>query len=331
MPDEVIIPADGGEGAAAAADAQAAKEQAKSIAGILAEGMKRENIDQPAPVAPVAGVAGEAVDEAVAPAPITDEELTEVEGVLQELGIDLGIRSADVPPEMRPAYEALVQSAVAVAEDTLARQLEASEGRFQYQQFRDSVEKAPDRLLLAMAMSHPQLITQAADLVAKMNEDPQVKQSVLRELEIELKLQEANRREAMLGEREARMKAQQVISATKRAARETGVDFETAEKFVALAVTANGGDLDPAEVREIVQSIKPKGAPRPRVVTPAAAAAARGAPAAAVGGSQAAAPAATPAPAPLSNGLKPGERRFSGGGFRQIVREAVARLGTTDR
>ena len=329
MPDDVVLPADSGEAAGAAAAAAESKEQAKGIADILAAGLKREGIDQPAAATAETEGTTAAATETVAPEPITDTELTEIEGVLQELGIDLGVRSADVPAELRPAYEALLQSAVAVAEDTLSRQLEASEGRLQYEQFRDSVEKSPDRLLLALSMSHPELITQAADLVAKMNEDPAIKQSVIRELEIELKLQEANRREAMLTERERRMKAQQVISATKRAAREAGVDFETAEKFVALAVTANGGDLEPSEVSEIVQSIKPKSSVKTRVVTPAAAAAARGTPTTSV--SQTVAPAATPATPGTSAGLKPGERRFSGGGFRQIVREAVARLGASDR
>lgn len=315
----VQLPIDGGENADLAAQAEKVKEQAKGLADILSAGMKRENIDQPPP--PEVPAAAAAVEAPVVQEPISDAEMTEVESLLSEMGIDLGIRAADVTPELRPAYEALVQSAVALAEDTMRRQLEASESSMQFNQFKESVEKSPDRLLLSLAMSHPQLVSQTAELVNQMTTNPEVKAAVLRELEVELKFQEANRKEILLNEREKRMKAQQVISATRRAAREHGVDYDMAEKFVAMTVQANGGDLNPNEVSEIVQGLKPKTvSARPKVISPAQVTAIKTAPTTSVAAAQ------STTPGSLSPGLRDGERKHSGGGFRSIVKEAMARV-----
>jgi hypothetical protein len=323
MPDDVITAPDGGEAAAAAADAAQVKSDAQRMADIVAAGMKREGLDQPPPVEDPNAVqaAGTETTEEVVEEPITAEELTEVEGVLAELGIDLGINSADVPEALRPAYERLIDSAVSVAEDALRRQLEASASTREIEQFKESVEKSPDRLLLSLAMKHPDLITKAAELVGQMQADPRVKEQVIHEVEVELKLQEADRKSRMLDEREARIKASQVIAATRRAARDTGIPYNMAESYIAAMVKANGGSLKPEDVPGLLEELKPKKpVVKQKVVNPAVLAAAKAAPAGAVAGSQAVTPTNT-----ISPGLKDGERKHSGGGFRALVREAMKR------
>ena len=314
-----------------AAQAANSKEITQSLTDILAAGFKRENIDQPAPaagspeaVAAAAAAAGTGTPAAEATG-YDDNDFTEAEKVLSEMGIDLGVSYKDIPPELRPQYERLINSAIDVAEDTLGKQINASEGQREFDEFKDRVEKSPDKLLLSMVLSHPQLVSQASALVQQMQENPAVREAVIREIEVEMKLQEANRKERMLIEREKRMKANQVISATRRSAREHAVEYGVAEKVVALAIQANGGDLSPDEVDGIVRELKPV-APaqrvvRPQVVSPAQAAAAKTAPNGAVAGAQAA--------SPLSAGLTEAERKYSGGRFRGIIRDAMARLGST--
>lgn len=319
------------EGADRAADAANSKAITQNLTEILAAGFKRENIDQPPadgaapdPNAAAAAVAAAGTGVDAGPAGYDENDFEEAEKVLSEMGIDLGVSYRDVPVELRPQYERLINSAIDVAEDTLGKQIHASEGQREFDEFKDRVEKSPDKLLLSMVLSHPQLVSQASALVQQMQENPAVRDAVIREIEVEMKLQEANRKERMLAEREKRLKANQVISATRRSAREHAVDYATAEKVVALAIQANGGDLSPDEVDGIVRELKPA-APaqrviRPQVITPAQAAAAKAAPQGSVSGAQA-------TPSTLSPGLTEAERKYSGGRFRGIIRDAMARLG----
>ncbi len=320
------------EAAEAAADKAGTKDTARTLSQIIADGMKAgipEKTETPeGVVGEEAKVEGEGAqtpetgaEEPVAEA-ISDEEMTQVEEALSAVGIDLGMKAADIPEDQREFYNRVIYSLVPVVEDALTKQIEASDNIRQAQEFKTKLEESPDRLLLALAMKNPKIIADAAALVAEMEADPRVKETVRRELEVELRLSEAERKEKMLEERGIRYKAQQVISATRRAAREANVPFELAEEFVALAIQANGGDLSPEEVPEIVSGLKkhaPKLAPRPKVVSPAKAQATKTAPSGAVAGQQGA------ASVPSQTKVDPSRER-SGGVFRGLVKNAVARL-----
>ncbi len=289
--------------------------------------------------AAAAAAAAQQPQEGVEP-PVETVPIEEIEGALAEAGIDLGISAKDVPKELMPAYEKLLENAVEVAQNILSRELAASDARRQIEDFGKRLQEAPDKLMMALAVNQPEVFNKVSALIAEMNTDPRIKDSVLRELASEARLAEAQRRETLMEEQVKRTKANQVIAATKRAARQYSVDYNTAEKIVALAVQANGGDLDVAEVDGIVQELTGLNRARAaavtagKVITPAKAAAVKGAPAGPAAGTGAAPVAVqpgkpvTPATPAASPGLLDGSSRREGGGgvFRSLIKNINARI-----
>ena len=286
MPEDVIGTPDGGEAAAEAAAHASASADARKIAALIAEraakpesGITIEKMGGEATPEPTPEeIAAKAAADAAAAAAVTGgeetaeapEDIGEVEKILQEVGIDLGITASDVPEELHPAYARLVQSAADFAQSVLQQQLSASEALQQVDEFSKQLEGSPDRLLLSLAVSKPEAFAKAVEVYQQMQTDERMKDLVVRELQSEARLREAERREKLVLEGDKRTKARQVIAATHRAARSMGVNFDLAEKVVALAVQANGGDLDVAEVEGIVSELKPAGPKikKPLVATP---------------------------------------------------------------
>jgi len=264
---------------------------------------------------------------------VTEEvvSLEEIEGALNEAGIDLGIAGADVPKELLPQYQKLVAAAVDLAQDALTKQLEASQVMQSYQEFSERLKNAPDKVLLALAFSQPEVWKKVSEIMTEVEQDPRAKASWERELSAEARLMEAQRRERAMSERYQREKANQVIAATRRAARAHGVSFDTAEKVVALAVKANGGDLELTDVEGLVSELK--GIPRQqaktqqKVVTPQKQAAVRQAPQQQVGAGSAAT-AQVQRQSDASPGLKDGTsvREGGGGKFRDLIKSINARI-----
>lgn len=251
------------------------------------------------------------------------ENPEEVARILAEAGIDLGITRADLPAELHTAYDRLTGASIDIAQTALAEHLQASEIRAQFDEFKARLESSPDKLLLAIAVSKPDIFQKVVEVFAQMQADPRVQEMVQRELQSEARLQEVTRREKVLNENEARTQARQVIAATKRYSRSYGVDYNTAEKVVALAVQANEGRLDASDVEEIVKDLRPSNRPRaplaPRVASPAAVQATRTAPTGSV--------VQTPAPpAPPAAEGSPGLTKIAGSRFRQLIRSAGDRV-----
>ena len=321
----VVASPDGGESAGAVADAAATSHAAQTMASIIAKGLSRDAPPTtPTPDA-AAAAAATPTPAAAAPAPnaaavaaaaASAPDVTEVETVLSELGIDLGVKRAELPAELQPMYDRVVTNLAGVVENELAQVMEASESQRRMKDFSDALEKEPDKLLLAIAINKPEVFTQVAAVVQQMQSDPNHRDLVLRELTAAARERDAIRREAMLNERDKRVKARQVIAATASASREMGVDHDLAEKVVALAIQANGGDIDLASVKGIVADLKPSGAAAVRVASPASIAAARTAPTGAVAGA--------PAAGAASPGLTPATDRAGGGGkFKTLVHSAL--------
>lgn len=326
------------EGAEAAAGKESTKSAAQTIAAAITAGMKDSDqrkeaqaaldADQRLEALPVektgedAGaedVGAEETDTTV----YDDAEMAEVEKVLKEIGLDIGVAAADLPAELRPAYAKIVQSVADLAERAMSQQLEASAQISAVNEFKTRLEQSPDRLLLSLAVTKPDAFKKAVEMFSTMEQDPRVKELVLRELEVEARQQETERRERGFTERERRTKANQVIGETRRAARIHGVDYALAEKVVALAVQANGGDLDVADVSDLVKDLRPATAQTKRIVTPTKAAAVKAAPTQSVDTGKGAG-------ADLSPGLKEGGREKGGGRFRQLIGEAFSRVRSSE-
>lgn len=286
------------------------------------------------PSAPAAATpAPAAVAEPVVPAPavaapepeaFSDEQFLEVEKVLSELGVDLGVDRAGLPPEMLPAYSRLVQSAVDMSQRELSERLAASEAQRQVTELGERLEKEPEKLLLAVAISKPDVFEKVIQIFQAMQQDPQHRDLVLRELETDARSRELARREASYTERDIVTQARQVTTATKIACRKANVPFEMGEKVVALAIKANGGRLEPSEVDGIIGDLKgfiiQPAAPKP-VAAVAKVATVGAAPAAPVAGSA--------APAVVTEPVLP---RVGGGSvFRNLIRDANAKIGAALR
>lgn len=325
MPDEVVVADDA---SLEAADAASTQSLAAKMAAAVAQGLQPEKPAEQA-AATEEPSAPPAVETPEVETPATTEEqaaeakaLTEVERVLQEAGIDIGITAADVPVELHPAYERMLQSVIDFAERGMAEHLEATRAMQQIEEFKQRLESAPDRILLALAVSRPDIFQKAVETFNTIQTDEGQKALVIRELETEAKYQDAIRRENIMGERERRIKANQVIAATHRASRQHGVEYTLAEKVVALAVQANKGDLNVADVDDIVSELKPAVKKpitinKPKIQSPT---------------KQDAAAKAPTQQAPTTSATSPGledktNNRVKGGGkFRQLIGDAVARL-----
>jgi hypothetical protein len=268
-------------------------------------------------------------------APSTElAQYEEIEAALLEAGIDLPITAKDLPKEALPKYEQLLNGLIDVAQTTLTQQLEASQALNAVNAFSERLKEAPDKILLALAVNQPEVWGKVSKVVEEMQGDPRVKDLVLRELAVEAQRMEIQRQQQMSQEEVRRAKANQVIAATKRASRIHGVPFENAEKFVAMAVRANGGDLSVAEVDGIVKELntanKAKVAASTKVITPQKVAATKTAPTVAVGDTQGQGGGAPVSRGPsVSKGLVDGtsEREGGGGRFRSIIKGINAKLG----
>jgi len=310
------------------ADVAGTQEAARRMAKVIAEGMKDEKTEttklegEATKATEATEAAGAEAAEATETAEVEEEEqvdLTETEKILAEAGIDLGMAAGEVPAELLPVYSRLVQSGVDLVQNAMAQQLEASQAVKQVEEFAERLEKSPDKLLLMLAVTKPEVFAKAVEVFNEMQQNERVKDMAIKELQSEARLQEANRKETLLVEYERRTKARQVIAATRQASRIHGVPFELAERVVALAVQANGGDLDVGEVSTIVSELK--AAPRKAVKTKVASAekvtATKGANTTEIAGTK----------GTTSTGLKEATERDKGGGiFRRLVKEASAKI-----
>lgn len=265
---------------------------------------------------------------------MSPEELDALEMALQSAGLNISTRASELPVDAQGPYLDALEQLTTIVQDVQEREAQAREQQIAMEEFAEKLDKSPDKILLALALNRPEIFAQVVEIVNEANSDPKVMNLVVRELEIEARQNEINRRDKVSDEREQLSKARVVIAATKRAASAHGVPYEVAEKVVAYAVQANGGDLDVNEVDNIVKDLAgtgPKAAIRRvrRVVTPADKARAAA--------NQPGPAPATPQGAPdkrdpnLSPGLNDGSREKSGGMFRNLVRDASRRIASTQR
>jgi len=269
------------------------------------------------PVVPE-GVTGEGEDEALTP-----EEISEAEQLLSEAGIELGITYAEVPPELQPAYARLVQTTVDAAQTTLQQRFESAELVEQVKEFAQRLQDSPDKLLLSLAVRNPEAFRQAVEVFNEMQTDERVKNLVVRELQAEARLREAERKERVNAQTGQQGKIQRVIAATRRAAATYGVPFAAAENVVAMAIKGNGGDIEITAVDQVVKehaaALGRQGRQKVRLATPQKVAAAAAAPNQPAGN---AAPPPQPGAETPSKGLQfanPHSR------FKNIIRTALAK------
>lgn len=258
---------------------------------------------------------------------VSGPDLDEIDRIVQEAALDLGVHPRDVPTELLPVFEKLVQNAVQIRASAEAERLQAAEQIEQVQEFARQLKESPDRLLLTLAVSNPEVFTQAIETFQEMQANPKMKDMVIRELTSEARLREAERKERVLNDSTYRDRAQRVITATQVSSRKHGVPFEVAEQIVASAITQNQGKLEPGDVEAIVAKLatdlRAKNLIRkqaPRVATPAKVAAAAAAPNTEVGAAKAP-PAAQPSTA--SAGLT---ETTPHGRLRSIISRAVGAM-----
>lgn len=253
------------EAAERIAQQEATKGAARRMAAIITEGMQGETgteteespvvVEEATPAGEVAPPEAKEMTEGVVEEVVPPPDISEIDKMLQDAGIDLGMGAGEVPAELLPVYEKLVQSAVDIAQSAVQERIEAAGVIKQVEEFRTRLKEKPEHLLLSMAVNNPEAFTKAMEVFNEMQQDARVKELVVKELESEARLREAERKEALFTEYDQRMKAQRVITATKIATRKYGIPYGLAEKVVASIVVGNGGNLDPREVDGIVSEL----------------------------------------------------------------------------
>lgn len=245
--------------------------------------------------APVTEAATEE-DSAAAQAP----DIEELTRIVEEAALDLGISPSDVPADLLPVFEKIVQASVLTKQRAAAKESEANEAVEQVQEFARQLKEQPDRLLLTMALTQPDVFAKVVETFTEMQNDPRIKDLVGRELAAEARLREADRKERLIGQESVKTRTDKVINATNIAARKLNVPYELAESFVAAAITNAQGDFGPGDVEAVVsklaKQIQAKATfrkPAARVATPAKVAAAATAPTTSAAGASAPPPASS--------------------------------------
>ena len=278
--------------------------------------------------------AGEGAEEGEAPSDYEDEEVftpeqvTALEQALTAAGVQVAVPIADIPEELRPQYVDALEQALNIVQDAQEREMAAREQSLAVEELSEKLQKSPDKVLLALAMTHPKIFEQVAQLVQEAAEDPRMRDLILRELQVEARQQDSIRRERTLQERDIAAKARVVIAATKRASQKYNVPWKTAEKVVSLAVQANGGDLDPSAVDVLVKELEVPGATRHRKVVLAETKAAQAQRAQPVVKPQTT-PSTTPKQASPGLDVANQKRERGGGMFRKLVGDATRRLASS--
>lgn len=187
---------------------------------------------------------------------------------LLEMGVDLGVHPEDVPAELAPTYNQMAQAAMDQALDAKRSRLEAQEAQLQLQDFAETLEENPQQILVTMAAQDPDSFSQAVSTFERMQTDEEFRDMKLRELEAEAKLKAAERKEQARTQTTVQEQADRIRQHTHRAARQRGVDPETAEQFVAQAIRAQGGEVGLDDVNEIVSNLAPQRNTTPEAKTP---------------------------------------------------------------
>lgn len=178
---------------------------------------------------------------------------------LLEAGIDLGVKPSDVPADLMPAYNELVQSAIDQHSEAMEARLEAQEAQMQIADFAETLQENPQQVLTTMAVQSPDAFQEAMQTFERMQTDEEFRDMKIRELEADAKLKEAERLESARQEQRLEQKAERVRNRTRHVADRHGVDEEVAEQVVASAIIQNDGDIGLSEVDEIVAGLAPAG------------------------------------------------------------------------
>jgi hypothetical protein len=279
------------------------------------------SLETPPALAPVAAAVAPPAEAPPVLDGFTDEQFGEAEKVLTDLGVDLGVDRSAVPAELLPAYGRLVQSAIDLSQAELNERLSAHDAQRQVQEFGERMEKEPEKLLLAIAITKPDVMEKVIQVFQQMQGDESYKDLVIREMQTDARDRDIGRREALLRDQDILTKSRQVTTATRVACRKLGVPFEMGEKVVALAIKANQGKFEAHEAEGIIAGIRglvQTPAARPPVAAPGKVTAQGAAPGAPVAST--AAPSGTPPAAPVQ------AREGGGSVFRALIREANARV-----
>lgn len=212
--------------------------------------------------------------------------LDDISASLAQAGIDLGVSRADLPAELHEAYDNLTNTALMAADAYQQSMMNLENDRLEMKQFATAIEGDPQTVLLTMAVTNPDAFKTAVEQFQEMQDDPRVKDMVLRELKADATLKAANRAQEVFQNAHRTNKTAMVVNAVKTSATRHGVDPIQAEEMVALSIRANGGDIDVRSIEGIVSRLRPVvAAPvAPPVATPAKVAAVADAPTAPVQG-----------------------------------------------
>lgn len=259
--------------------------------------------------------------------------LAEISQALSDAGIVLDIDPNELPDEALGVYESLTSAILQAAGKSLEREREANDRMLELNDFSERLQNSPDKIMLALAMEKPEVFAKVAGVVERMADDPALKESVIRELESEVRLQEANRIKRVADVETRTLQGRRVAQETLRQAKRYGVSPEVANEYISSQVRANGNWLEVNQVEPLIQKLsggqKKKiviRKVRPKKVTPEQAKAVAEANTAPVGGAPA--PGATREASPgLHQDNVPKNR---GGIFRGLVKQAARRTRTTE-
>lgn len=217
-------------------------------------------------------------DEILETASLADEDWS----ALEELGFESPVPREEIPQEYQDLYARTAQETLRIGRDAQQRVVEAERRALEAAEAlkdvkaRLSTPEGQKRLLLALAMSAPEVFTAARDEVEQMNADPRYADMVRRSLEADAKLEAAQRMERAQIAHQQQSKGQMIESRTVRLAQKLGVDVELAKEVVAGRILQNERvhgkkDITTTEVDEVLASLaKRVGAKPGKVKTPAA-------------------------------------------------------------
>lgn len=181
---------------------------------------------------------------------------------LQRFAELLPISPDEVPPGAEGLYADMAQALIDHQQRASAAILEGQEAVMRLQKFAEqfSTPEGQQRLLMTMALNNPDTFDKVFGEVQRMQEDPRYADVVRRDIEAQIKLEAAERRETAMRQAQLRQKATQIEGRAERLAKRLGIDADWAKEQVAQRIIMNhqrtgNRDITFAEVDEVITGL----------------------------------------------------------------------------
>jgi len=202
---------------------------------------------------------GEGEGEPTPPSPEL-AQLIDIQDSLLAQGVDIGVRIEDLAPELYEPTLKLLDASHSAMRSYREQASQAEEMKAGYEGLMQRLDQQPEQILLAIALDKPSVMEKVVQIFRNMQEDPEIKERVVREVETAARMAQVDRREAAYRAEQIRDLGIRIESEMSRQCRLKGVDSKVAEEFIAKEIRlahAENRMFKVEEVASVVDRLRP--------------------------------------------------------------------------